>query len=156
MSDASTPKRKPTAKIFHVNSFVVLFSYIFLLMWQFKISIECFSSNQFDEIKHALFFKNWIQQNCFKILLFIYIIKFIWFNSGDTVLHLVFQSIFLSFLHHSLLFSSFLVCIACLHFHMLLNFEHLVLPVLDVFYYHNNDVWRNKNTAINKRNIISK
>ena len=52
-------------KIFHVDSCVVLFSYIFLL-WQFKILIECFSSNQFDEIKHVLFFKNWIQQKCFK------------------------------------------------------------------------------------------
>ena len=58
MRDANTPKRKLTTKIFHVNSFVVLFSYIFLLMWQFKILIEWFSLNQFDEIKHALFLKN--------------------------------------------------------------------------------------------------
>ena len=56
MRDASPPKQKLTTKIFHANSFVVLFSYIFLLMWQFKILIECFSSNQFDEIKHVLFF----------------------------------------------------------------------------------------------------
>ena len=66
MRDASTPKRKLTAKIYHVDSFVVLFSYIFLLMWQLKILIECFSSNEFDEIKHALFFKNWIQEKRFK------------------------------------------------------------------------------------------
>ena len=64
--DASTRKRKLTTKIFLVNSFVVLFSYIFLLMWQFKILIECCSSNQFHEIKHVLFFQNWIQQKCFK------------------------------------------------------------------------------------------
>ena len=66
MRDASTPKRNLTTKIFHVNSFVVLFSYILLLMWQFKILIECFLSNPFDEIKHVLFFKNWIQQKYFK------------------------------------------------------------------------------------------
>ena len=65
MSDASAPKQKLTTKIFHVNSFVILFSYIFL-MWQFKILIECFLSNQFDEIKYVLFFKNWVQQKCFK------------------------------------------------------------------------------------------
>ena len=35
MKDASTPKRNLAAKIFHVHSFVVLFSYIFLLMPQF-------------------------------------------------------------------------------------------------------------------------
>ena len=66
MKDESTPKRKLTTKIFHVNSFMVLFSYIFLLMWQFKTLIECFLSNQFDEIKYVLFFKNWIQRKCFK------------------------------------------------------------------------------------------
>ena len=66
MRVANTPKRKLTAKIFHVSSFVVLFSYVFLLMQQFKILIECFLSNQFDEIKHVLFLKNWIQQKCFK------------------------------------------------------------------------------------------
>ena len=37
------------------------------MMLQFKILIECFLSNQFDEIKHVLFFKNWIQQECFKL-----------------------------------------------------------------------------------------
>ena len=67
MRDASTPKRKLTTKIFHVNSFVVLFSYISLLIWQFKILIECFSSHQFDEIKHVSDFV-------------VYIIKFILFN----------------------------------------------------------------------------
>ena len=36
------------------------------IMWQFKILIECFSSNKFDEIKHVLFFKNWIQPKFFK------------------------------------------------------------------------------------------
>ena len=66
MRDESPPKQKLTSKIFHVNSFVVLFSYIFLLMWQFKILIQCFSLNQFDEIKHVLSLKNWIQQKCFK------------------------------------------------------------------------------------------
>ena len=76
MRDASTPKRKLSTKIFHVNSFVVLFSYIFLL-WQFKILIEYFSSNQFDEIKHVLFFKNWIQQKCFKFCCLYYQIYFI-------------------------------------------------------------------------------
>ena len=45
---------------------MVLFSYIFLLMWQFKTLIECFLSNQFDEIKYVLFCKNWIQRKCFK------------------------------------------------------------------------------------------
>ena len=66
MRGATTPKQKLTTKIFHVNSFVVLLSYIFLLMSQFKVLLECFSSNQFDEIKHALFLKIWIQQKCFK------------------------------------------------------------------------------------------
>ena len=77
MRDASTPRRKLTTKIFHVNSLVVLFSYIFLLIWQFKILIVCFSSNQFDEIKHVLFFKNWIQQKCFKFCCLYYQIYFI-------------------------------------------------------------------------------
>ena len=76
MRDASTPKRKLTTKIFHVNSFVVLFSYIFLLIWQFEILIEWFSSNQFDEIKHVLF-KNWIQQKRFKFCHLYYQIDFI-------------------------------------------------------------------------------
>ena len=44
---------------------IALWFYIFLL-WQFNILIECFSSNQLDEIKHVLFFKTWIQQKCFK------------------------------------------------------------------------------------------
>ena len=39
---------------------------------------------------------------------------------------------------------------------MLLNFEHLVFPALDVFSYYNKDAWRNQNKAINKGNIISK
>ena len=55
MRDANTPKRKLTTKIFYVNSFMVLFSHIFLLMRQFKILIECFLSNQFDEIKYTIF-----------------------------------------------------------------------------------------------------
>ena len=66
MRDGTTPKQKLTTKIFHVNSSVVLLSYIILLMSQFKVLIECFSSNQFDGIKHVLFFKIWIQQKCFK------------------------------------------------------------------------------------------
>ena len=53
MRDAITPKRKFTAKIFFVNSSEVLFSYIFLLMWQFKILIESFSPHQF--VKHVIF-----------------------------------------------------------------------------------------------------
>ena len=75
MTDAITPKQKPATKIFHVNSFVVLLSYIFLLISQFKILIECFWSNQFDEIKHVLFFKIWIQKNVSNFV--VYIIKFI-------------------------------------------------------------------------------
>ena len=77
MRDASTPKRKLTTKIFHVNSFAVLFPYIFLLMWQFKILIECFSSNQLDKIKYLLFFKNWIQEKCFKFCCLYHQIYFI-------------------------------------------------------------------------------
>ena len=81
MTDAITPKQKPATKIFHVNSFVVLLSYIFLLMRQFKILIECFSSNQFDEIKHVLFFKNWIQQKCFKFCCLYYQIYLILYSA---------------------------------------------------------------------------
>ena len=66
MRNGTAPEQKLTTKIFHVNSSVVLLSYIFLLMSQFKVLIECFSSNQFDGIKHVLFFKIWIQQKCFK------------------------------------------------------------------------------------------
>ena len=44
MGNASTPKRKLMTKMFHVHSFVVLFSYIFLL-WHFKILIERFFVN---------------------------------------------------------------------------------------------------------------
>ena len=84
MRDASTLKRKLTTKIFHVNSFVILFSYIFLL-WQFKILIECFPSNQFDEIKHVLFFKIGSNKNVSNLL--VCIIKFILFNPRDTVLY---------------------------------------------------------------------
>ena len=107
MSDASTPKRKPTAKIFHVSSFVVLFSYIFLLMWKFKISIECFSSNQFDEIKHALFFKNWIQQNCFKFCC-LYILSNLFDSTPEIQCYILYFSqsfcpfcIILYYFHHS-------------------------------------------------------
>ena len=39
---------------------------------------------------------------------------------------------------------------------MLLNFEHLVFPALDVFSYYNKDAWRNQKKSINKRKIISK
>ena len=67
MRDASTPKQKPTTKTFHV----IHLWFTFLIMWQFKLLIESFSSNQFDEIKHVLFFKNWIQQKFFKFFLFI-------------------------------------------------------------------------------------
>ena len=70
MSDASAPKQKLTTKIFHVNSFVILFSYIFLLMWQFKVLIECFSSNLSDEIKRTIFQKL-DPTKMFQILLFI-------------------------------------------------------------------------------------
>ena len=44
MRNAGMPKLKLSAKIFHVHSFVVLFSYFFL-MGQFEILIECFLSN---------------------------------------------------------------------------------------------------------------
>ena len=73
MRDASTPKRKFTTKIVHVNSFVVLFSYIFLL-WQFKILIECFSSNQFDKNMYY-FLKIGPNKNVSNFV--VYIIKFI-------------------------------------------------------------------------------
>ena len=53
------------------------FLYIFLLIWQFKILIECFSWNQFDEIKQVPFFKTWIQQKCFKLCCLYYQIYFI-------------------------------------------------------------------------------
>ena len=52
--------------LIHLRFYFLVFSYIFLLIWQFKDLIECFSSNQFDEIIHVLFFKNWMQQKCFK------------------------------------------------------------------------------------------
>ena len=63
---------------------MVLFAHIFLLIWQFKILVECFLSNQFDEIKQVLFFKNWIQQKCFKFCCLYYQIYFIqpWRNSA--------------------------------------------------------------------------
>ena len=70
MRDAITPKQKLTTKIFDVNSFVVLFCYIFLLMWQFKVLIECFSSNLSDEIKRTIFQKL-DPTKMFQILLFI-------------------------------------------------------------------------------------
>ena len=69
MRDASTPKLKLTAKIFHVHSFVVLFSYFFLLMWQFKILIGCFSFTLFDELERHIF-KKFDQTNMFRILLY--------------------------------------------------------------------------------------
>ena len=84
MRDASIPTRKLTTKIFHVNCFVVLFSYIFLL-WQLKILIECFSSNQIDEIKHVLFLKLGSNKNVSNFV--VYIIKSIRFNPRDTVLY---------------------------------------------------------------------
>ena len=83
MRDASTLKQKLTTKISHVNSFVVLVSYIFLLMSQFKVLIECFSSNQFDEIKHVLFFKIWIQQKCFKLCCLYYQIYLIPYSAAS-------------------------------------------------------------------------
>ena len=120
MRDASTPKWKLNTKIIHVNSFVVLFSYIFLL-WQFKILIECFSSNQFDEIKHVLLFKNWIQLKCFKFCCLyyqLYLIQLIplisfsyvksFFKTCISVNLFVFFESFSVFLFF---FSSFLVCI---------------------------------------------
>ena len=81
MRDATTPKQKLTTKIFHVNSFVVLLSYVFLLISQFKVLVECFSSNQFDEIKYVLFFKIWIQQKCFKFCCLYYQIYLIRYSA---------------------------------------------------------------------------
>ena len=72
MRDASTPKQKLTTKTFHV----IHLWFTFLIMWQFKLLIESFSSNQFDEIKHVLFFKNWIQQKFFKFCCLYYQIYF--------------------------------------------------------------------------------
>ena len=65
MRNAGTPKLKLSAKIFHVHSFVVLFSYFFL-MGQFEILIECFLSNWFDELEHILF----DQTKMFEIVLY--------------------------------------------------------------------------------------
>ena len=73
MRDATTPKQKLTTKIFHIISFVVLLFYIFLLISQFKVLIECFSSNQFDEIEHVLKFGS--NKNVSNLV--VYIIKFI-------------------------------------------------------------------------------
>ena len=70
MKQATTPKQELITKIFHVNSFVILFSYIFLLMWQSKVLIECFSSNLSDEIKRTIFQKL-DPTKMFQILLFI-------------------------------------------------------------------------------------
>ena len=81
MRDATIPKQKLTTKIFHVNSFVVLLSYTFLLISQFKVLVECFSSNQFDEIKYVLFFKIWIQQKCFKFCCLYYQIYLIRYSA---------------------------------------------------------------------------
>ena len=39
---------------------------------------------------------------------------------------------------------------------MLLNFENLAFPALDLFSYYDKDASRNQNKAINKGNIISK
>ena len=75
MRDATTPKQKLTTKMFHVNSFVVLLSYIFLLMSQFKVLIECFSSNQFDEINMYYFLKFGSNKNVSNFV--VYITKFI-------------------------------------------------------------------------------
>ena len=73
MRDASTPKLKLAANIFHVHLFVVLFCLFFLLMRRFKILTGCFSSNLFDELEHVLIFKNWKNVSNFPV----YIIKFI-------------------------------------------------------------------------------
>ena len=85
MRESSTPKWKLTTTIFHVNSFVVLFSFIFLLMWQLKILIQCFLWNQFDETKHVQFLNNASNKNVSNCV--VYIIKFIWYNPGNTVLY---------------------------------------------------------------------
>ena len=71
MKDTTTPKQKLTTKVFHLNSLAIFFSYIFLLMWQFKVSNECFSSKQFDEIKHVIFLKIGSNKNASNFVVYI-------------------------------------------------------------------------------------
>ena len=58
MRDASTPKLNLATKIFHVDSFVVLFSFFL------KFDLM-FSSNLFDKLKHVKFFKKFYQTYMF-------------------------------------------------------------------------------------------
>ena len=62
------------SKIFHVHSFVVLFSQFFPLIWQFKI-LDVFNLRT-NSISQKLDQKNVSNFAA-------YIIKFIWFNHGD-------------------------------------------------------------------------
>ena len=80
------------------------------------------------------------------------------------LLKLVFQSIFLSFLRHPVMFSKnnvfFIfydhsIRVAYFGFHTLLYFAHRVFLALDnMFSYYNNDIQRNQNKVINGRSIV--
>ena len=77
MREASTPKRKLTAKVFHVNSFVVLFSYIFILMRQNVIKFIW--SNPGDTVSKGTFGHTIL---C-KGLIFLYKDNTVWYIQTD-------------------------------------------------------------------------
>ena len=65
MRDASKPKLNLATKIFHVDSFVVLFSSIFLLCGNLKFDLMFFIK-LIRQLEHVRLLKNLIKQKCSK------------------------------------------------------------------------------------------
>ena len=103
MRDVSTQKLNLATNIFHVDSFVVLFSSFFLLCGDLKFDLMFFIQIIWWIRTHQIF-KNLIKQNISNVA--VCLIKSIWFikdSFGKHLLKPVFQSIF-SFLRYPLLF----------------------------------------------------
>ena len=83
MRDASTPKLNLATKIFHVDSFVVLFSSIFLLCDDLKFDLMFFIQLIWWIRTCQIFLKNWSSKNVPNFA--VYLIKFIRFNKFDQI-----------------------------------------------------------------------
>ena len=138
MRDASTPKLNLPTKIFHVDSFVVLFSSIFLLCGDLKFDLMFFIQLIWW-IRTRQIFKKFYLAKMFQILLYTLLnlfdspklIKLIWLCiSGDLFVNLfAFFALSPAILKKAMAFSDHSVHVAYLGFHMLLCLS-------TIFFYH--------------------
>ena len=83
MRDANTPKLNLATKIFHVDSFVVLFSSFFLLCGDLKFDLMFFIQIIWW-IRTRQIFKNFDQKKNVPTFA-AYPVKFVWFNKFDQI-----------------------------------------------------------------------